>query len=128
MIEPHTLDPPGNVGNVLQRWPLLNSDGYFRELRSTPLGNPRAISASQVHWLGVKPTRWDPAKFYNQQQSVDLLRLWTVHVMGLTRPQLNKKKGEADPWYQELAQRLEIALQAHKTTISDVPSKRRRRK
>ena len=55
IVIPHTSLPLRRVGNMLLRWNLLGPELPFPEGRHTPIGNPRAIAWSAVHWLALYP-------------------------------------------------------------------------
>ena len=117
IILPGTENPPIVSGNILQRFNLLQRDRFdeneltFR--KRTPIGNPRRIENSCVHEMKMF------AKYYFGQywkyvfevpQASLVLNLTSVHVMGILREKYNARDGIKDPWYTELATRLEETL------------------
>ena len=55
VVIPHTSLPLRRVGNMLLRWNLLGPELPYPDGRHTPLGNPRAIAWSAIHWLALYP-------------------------------------------------------------------------
>ena len=157
---------------MLLRWNLLGPDLPFPDGRHTPLGNPRAIAWSAVHWLALYPynlscsyrstadsggyssqlssglrrsmnddssigsdherapstniggsVAMDGSSSYplvdisptilSSKQSVELLRVQTVHAMGGTRPWMDEHRGTTLAWYDSLAEQLEELLQMY---------------
>jgi len=97
------------LGNVLLRWNFLGDDREHKS-QHTPIGNPRHISWSGVHWLsGVLPTF---TNYLDYEASLsDVVGLQTIHILALARPKLNKREGRKVAYYDQLAQRLENLLE-----------------
>jgi len=119
IILPGTDASHAKTGNILTRFNLLSRLLWyeFLEERYTPLGNPRKISYSWVHTMAIydrfctiPENCW--GKVYGPMSAVKILGLATVHIMGITREEYNRKDGMRDPWYLELGNRLENALLA----------------
>lgn len=98
--------------NVLLRYNRLSDDFIYLDNRHTPMGNPRHITSSFVHWLPfINPVCTTIFNFYDTFQK---LKLHTVHIMGLTRKAYNVVgSGTEDLWYSELANRLQKLLFEH---------------
>ena len=110
IVIPHTSIPL-QLGNVLLRWNLLGEYIPDRGGRHTPLGNPRLIAWSWVHWLALYPKQLNTTKYLNAIDTFYKLNLTTVHAMGITRPELDEHKGHLHAWYKELAARLQNILE-----------------
>ena len=96
-------------GNVLQRWNLLGPEFEQGVSRHTPVLNPRHLEYAVVHW-NTAPTP-DFRKNMEYTDAVPVLGLHTVHIMALARPELNRAAGRADASLDELAARLQDALE-----------------
>jgi len=107
-------------GNILQRWNLLGPDlsSYIKfPLRNnpqfpagppTPVGNPRHLAYSWVHWNGGRLKT-----FKEEMKEFDVLSkigLHTVHAKGIARPHMDIRHGRVDGWYQVLGMRLDELL------------------
>jgi hypothetical protein len=114
IVLPGSREPRKDYGNVLLRWPEIDPMKYHTVGRYTPLGNPRATAFTWIHWIAILPAHWDISKYKTASQSVYELNICTVHIMGLGRNNLNRHYGgKSDPWYAELAYRLEEKLKNH---------------
>jgi len=95
--------------NILLRFNRLSSDFNFKDARHTPMGNPRHISGTWVHWLPfVNPSF---KTLLHCKAARTRLQLHTVHIMGIERPQFNViGAGSNDEWYNELANKLQTEI------------------
>ena len=98
--------------NILLRFNRLSSDFLFKDGRHTPMGNPRHISGTWVHWLPfVNPSF---KKLLHCRAARMMLQLHTVHVMGIQRPEFNKINGGfSNEWYNALADKLQTEILQH---------------
>ncbi len=95
--------------NILLRFNRLSSDFIFGDARHTPIGNPRHISGTWVHWLPFVNPSFNRL-FYCKASRVKL-QVHTVHIMGIERSEFNQiGKGYNDEWYNELANKLQSEI------------------
>lgn len=116
---PRTAINSKSTGNIFQRWSLLGPDFVHRD-RYTPLGNPREIAHTWVHWCTVYKWAWNPKKIVDDIDSLKKFGLQSVHVMGLARPQLDDHKGVQDERYQKFGDLLEIKLQQRLQILNEL--------
>lgn len=115
IILPGSIVPPTRSKNILQRYSVLQLGLWeeWKTCRHTPVGNPRRIQHSWVHFINLYPRFCVPKCYnfvYTVEKSTTILKLTTVHIMGITRPKLNRPNGTKYPWYTELSNRLNYEL------------------
>jgi len=79
---------PREGHNILQQYSRIGPSLSFDDSRHTPLCNPRHVYSTWVHWN----TGRNPLLFKREIdfiEAYELLKLQTLHVMALTRPQLD---------------------------------------
>ena len=99
--------------NVLQRWRILDNDDepYYHD-RSIPIVNPRHTTHTCIHWNHARTN--DFKKNIVGRDVIDNVYLSIVHIMAITRMNMNKKfaneREDLQPWFDDLGLKLQNEL------------------
>jgi len=115
MVVPHTNRTRTSAAelaplNVLQRWPFLGPELEYGNDRTIPLANPRHATHAWVHYNDGRL----PAFGANLRgrEAFYATGLHVVHLLGLSRPALDKGAGREDAAYAAAGEALALAQAA----------------
>jgi hypothetical protein len=114
MMLSHSRNSTNNEAeNVLQRWRVLDEkDDPFESKRGIPLLNPRHSTHSCIHFNAARTE--DFKENLVGADVIQQLSLIIVHIMAITRPELNKafidERGDFQTWFDVLGRQLEKEL------------------
>eukprot|EP00281_Chroomonas_sp_CCMP1168_P025520 CAMPEP_0206226768 /NCGR_PEP_ID=MMETSP0047_2-20121206/8269_1 /ASSEMBLY_ACC=CAM_ASM_000192 /TAXON_ID=195065 /ORGANISM="Chroomonas mesostigmatica_cf, Strain CCMP1168" /LENGTH=332 /DNA_ID=CAMNT_0053649881 /DNA_START=1197 /DNA_END=2195 /DNA_ORIENTATION=+ len=98
------------ANNILSRFNLLGGVNMHQRIRLTPMCDPRMQDSSNIHWFsGERPGH---RGLWNASQVVLEGGFYTVHLMGITRPGMQARQGQAHPQWGRFGAELSARLEA----------------
>jgi hypothetical protein len=98
------------LGNVLQRYSLLDKSFETEFWRTMPIFNPRLHTYGVVHWMEYGKRAGVQAAAMAERQVLDTVGLQVLHLMALSGRE-DKHQGREDAWLAELAEKLSTELE-----------------